>query len=61
MSKISVYFKIPVTFDSKDPELVRFLQDHGYSLDEFLDDDTLVVEFLNGNGTELLNSIEVRG
>lgn len=61
MSTISVYFKNRVTFDSKDPELVRFLQDHGYSLDEFLDDDTLVVEFLNGNGTELLNSIEVRG
>lgn len=61
MSTISVYFKNRVTFDSEDPELIRYLQNHGYSLDEFLDDDTLVVDYLNGNGTELLNSIEVRG
>ena len=61
MSTISVSFKNQVTFDSEDPELIRYLHNHGYSLDEFLDDDTLVVEFLNGNGTELLNSIEVRG
>lgn len=61
MSTISVYFKNRVTFDSEDPELVRFLHVHGYSLDEFLDDDMLVVDYLNGNGTELLNSIEVRG
>lgn len=61
MSTISVYFKNRVTFDSEDPGLGIFLHFHGYSLDEFLDDDTLVVEFLNGNGTELLNSIEVRG
>ena len=61
MSTISVYFKNRVTFDSKDPELVRFLQDHGYSLDEFLADDMIIIDYLNGNGTELLNSIEVRG
>lgn len=59
MSTISVYFKNRVTFDSKDPELVRFLQDHGYSLDEFLADDMIIIDYLNVSA-ELITSVEVR-
>lgn len=59
MSTISVYFKNRVTFDSKDPELVRFLQDHEYSLDEFLADDMIIIDYLNVSA-ELITSVEVR-
>lgn len=60
MSTISVYFKNRVTFDSEDPELVRFLQDHEYSLDEFLADDMIIIDYLNVSA-ELITSVEVRG
>lgn len=60
MSKILVYFKIPVTFDSEDPKLVRYFHDYGISLDEFLDDEELILDFMIKSGAEHVSSIEVR-
>lgn len=59
MSQIRVTFKNKIEFDSEDPELVEFLKRCHYSLAEFLEDDLLILDFLDSIGADIIE--EVRG
>lgn len=59
MSRIRVTFKNKIEFDSEDPELVEFLKRCHYSLAEFVEDDLLILDFLDGIGADIIE--EVRG
>lgn len=59
MSQICVTFKNKIEIDSEDPELVEFLKRCHYSLAEFLEDDQLILDFLDSIGAEIIE--EVRG
>lgn len=59
MSRVRVTFKNKIEIDSEDPELVEFLKRCHYSLAEFLEDDQLILDFLDSIGAEIIE--EVRG
>lgn len=60
MSRIIVTLRNSVEFNSDDPVLLSYLSEHGYSMDDFLDDDTQIVDYL-ADDTQIIDYILKHG
>lgn len=58
MSQIIVDLRMKVEFDSEDPALTNLLSTMGYTLQEFLDDPEMVMDYIYTIGSET-TSIDV--
>lgn len=55
MSRIRVTFKNKIEFDSEDPTLTSLLRSTGYTLEKFLDDPEMVIDYICTVGSETVN------
>lgn len=55
MSQIIVNFRGRAEFDSEDPALTSLLRSTGYTLEKFLDDPEMVIDYICTVGSETVN------
>lgn len=55
MSQIIVNFRGRAEFDSEDPTLTSLLRSTGYTLEKFLDDPEMVIDYICTVGSETVN------